>query len=80
MAVEDGRMEMVVEKGGGSGGAEVSVEEVEVAVEGGEELVVERWRGGGDDFTEEQSQQCPELLETVHLNTACFQMLALVWL
>ena len=39
----------------------MSVEEVEVAVEGGGELVVERWRGGGDDFTEEQSQQCPEL-------------------
>ena len=41
VAVEDGRMEMVVEEGGGSGGAEVSVEEVEVAVEG-------RWRGGGE--------------------------------
>ena len=58
----------------------MSVEEVEVAVEGCGELVVERWRGGGGDFTEEQSQQCPELHETVHLNTACFQILALVWL
>ena len=68
----------------------MSVEEVEVAVGGGGgwwcsgggggELVVERWRGGGGDFTDEQSQQCPELHETVHLNTACFQILALVWL
>ena len=35
VAVEEGRREMAVEEWGGSGGTEVSVEEVEVAVEGG---------------------------------------------
>ena len=45
MAVEGG--EVAVDRGGGCGGTEVSVEEVEVAEECGGELVVERWRGGG---------------------------------
>ena len=44
MAVEEGRREMAVEEWGGSGGTEVSVEEVVVAVGGWGSW---RWSGGG---------------------------------
>ena len=46
VAVEEGRREMAVEEWGGSGGTEVSVEEVEVAVELG---------GGGGGMQQDTS-------------------------